>query len=113
MSARPNSLAPSRDATRQAWRARLDRFAGSALTVVAFCHREHVSVPAFYYWKRRLGDDRQAPAADDPRLLPVRLAVGTPPVELLLPGGAVLRLTPGCDLDFLRSLLATLGVIPC
>jgi hypothetical protein len=113
MSARPKALAPSRDATRQAWRARLDRFAASALTVAAFCHREHVSVPAFYYWKRQLGDDRQASAADAPRLLPVRLTAGPPPAELLLPGGAVLRLTPGCDLDFIRSLLATLGAIPC
>jgi hypothetical protein len=113
MSARPMVLAPARDARCQAWQSRLDRFAASALTVVAFCHREHVSVPAFYYWKRRLGEDRQAPPADAPRLLPVRLTAAPPPVELLLPGGAVLRLTPGCDLDFLRSLLAALGVIPC
>src|SRR5258707_388899 len=87
MSARPKALVSSCDATRQAWRARLARFGPSAPTVVAFCHREHVSVPTFSYWKRRLGDARQAPSADAPRLLPVRLTAGPPPVEFLLPGG--------------------------
>jgi hypothetical protein len=35
------------------------------------------------------------------------------PVELVLPGGVVLRLAPGCDLDFVRTLVAALGGRPC
>jgi hypothetical protein len=39
------------------WRARLDRFAKDRQTVVAFCAAERVSVPAFYYWRKRLGSE--------------------------------------------------------
>src|SRR5437868_362959 len=113
MSGRLRALAPARERTRQVWVARLKRFADSALTVVAFCDRERASVPSFYYWNRQLGADRPAAPADAPPLLPVRLTAGPTPVELLLPSGAVLRLSPGCDLDFVRTLLATLGAIPC
>jgi hypothetical protein len=113
MSMRPKALVPSRDRTRATWAARLARFAESTLTVTAFCDRERVSVPAFYYWKRRLDDACPAVAADPVPLLPVRLTGSPSPVELLLPGGAVLRLSPGCDLDFVRALRDTLGAVPC
>ena len=42
-------------AKRQEWSRRLQRFADSDLTVVAFCDREEVSTPAFYQWRRKLG----------------------------------------------------------
>jgi hypothetical protein len=113
MATGPKALAPWRESTRQEWKARLDRFADAGLPVIAFCDREQVSVARFYYWKRRLGVDRSAASADAPRLLPVCLTAPAPPVELLLPGGTVLRLSPGCDLDFVRSLLATLGATSC
>jgi hypothetical protein len=113
MSTRPKALGSSREQTRATWMARLARFTDSALTVAAFCDRERVSVPAFYYWKRQLDDGRPAAAADPVPLLPVRLTAGPTPVELLLPGGRVLRLPPGCDLDLVRALLAMLGALPC
>jgi hypothetical protein len=50
----------------------------------------------------RRGDraDPTPPAAEAPRLVPVRLVTppASTPVELLLPSGAVLRLTPDTDL---------------
>jgi len=113
MSIRPKALVPARGLTRATWMARLARFAESALTVAAFCDRERVSVPAFYYWKRQLDDARPAAAADPMPLLPVRLTAGPTLVELFLPGGAVLRLSPGCDLDFVRALVALLEATPC
>jgi len=39
------------------WRARLDRFAKDRHTVAAFCAAERVSVPAYYYWRKRLGSE--------------------------------------------------------
>ena len=38
----------------QMWLDRLNRFAESQLTAAEFCHREQISLPSFYQWKRRL-----------------------------------------------------------
>jgi len=109
----------SRAAARQLWVERLDRFARSGLTATQFCAAEGLALPSFYAWKRRLatehGDPTPAhPAAGgehpSPRLLPVHLH--TAALELLLPGGAVLRIPPGCDPAWLRSLVAALGGLP-
>jgi hypothetical protein len=51
--------------------------------------------------------------APGPRLLPVRLASAPTPVELVLASGVVLRVAPGCDLAFIRSLVESLGHAPC
>jgi hypothetical protein len=113
MSEEVAALPRRRDAIRQAWSARLDRFASSRLSVVAFCRSEGVSAQAFYYWKHKLAAQEAIPLHDGPRLLPVRLLANPTPVELALPTGAVLRLAPGCDLAFVRALVAALGDAPC
>src|SRR5262245_40380126 len=102
-------------ATRQRWQQRLDRFHRSGLTVPAFCDREGISPASFYAWRRRLQHDPAPAAADEPRLVPVRLVTppASAPVELLLPSGVVLRLAPDTDLAWLRQLLPVLGVGPC
>jgi transposase len=107
-SARPGR--PPDSALQDLWQQRLLRFARSGLSVVAFCAKEAVSAPSFYAWRRRLS---QPPAESDARFVPVRVLPATAPVELLLPGGLALRFAPGCDLDFVRSLVAILGGHPC
>jgi hypothetical protein len=105
-----------RAAAHAAWSERLARFSLSGLTPAQFCAQEGVSLPSFYSWKRRLAaltGDAAADAHPSPRLLPVRLPPVRAAVELVLPSGAVLRLAPGCDLDFVRALLQTLGGAPC
>ena len=102
----------SRAQTRQIWVERLQRFADSGATVVSFCQQEGISSHAFYYWKNKLHPDDR-PDAEQPRLLPVRLPQPAASVELVLPTGAVLRLPPGCDLAWVRSLVAALGGAPC
>ena len=101
--------------TRQLWQQRLERFRDSGLTTSAFCDRAGISPASFYAWRRRLRHDPAPPASDSPRLVPVRLV--TPPagapVELVLPSGAVLRLSPDTDLAWLRQLLPLFGVEPC
>jgi transposase len=117
----PASPTPrSRVATREVWSERLARFRSSGLTVAQFCARETVSVHSFYSWKRRLSDPTADPTcrhhqggAGDPRLLSVRLQTSDALVELVLPNGAVLRLLPGCDLAWIRSLVTALGDVAC
>jgi hypothetical protein len=110
----------SRAFTRALWRERLARFPDSGLTVAQFCATEAVSVPSFYAWRRRLAaaarTDDAPPGAAAPRgarLLPVRLPPPATAVELVLPTGALLRLPPGCDLAWVRALVAALGDASC
>ena len=108
----------SRAAARQLWVQRLARFSDSGLRPAEFCAREGVSLPSFYSWKRRLAAPdpgaEHVPGEDSgPRLLPVRLHDPVVPIELILPGGAVLRLGAGADEATLRCLLRLLGVQPC
>jgi hypothetical protein len=110
----------SRAAVRQVWVERLARFPTSGLSPAQFCAREGVSLPSFYSWRRRLLTETDSPgtaptgdASPGPRLLPVRLAQANAVPELVLPGGAVLRIPPGCDLAFVRALAEALGDAPC
>src|SRR5215831_10480175 len=110
----------SRGAARQLWVERLARFPASGLRPAEFCAAEGVSLPSFYSWKRRLNAegrpaDTQATdgPASGPRLLPVRIGATPAPVELVLPGGTVLRIPPGSDLAFVRSLIEALEEPSC
>jgi hypothetical protein len=107
---KPAPVPRSRAATRQAWGERLARFADSRQSAAQFCAAEGVSVASLYQWKRRLA---AATVSDPPRLLPVSLTSSPPPLELLLPTGAVLRIGTGADADTLAALLRLLGVPPC
>ena len=102
-------------ATQQRWQQRLERFRRSGLSIPAFCDREGISTASFYSWRRRLQGDPSPAAADKPRVVPVHL-VPQPagaPLEVLLPSGLVLRLSPDHDLAWLRQVLPLLGVRPC
>jgi hypothetical protein len=44
-----------------AWRARLERFSRSELSVAQFCARESVSEASFYHWRKRLGYKGERP----------------------------------------------------
>ena len=102
------------------WRQRFLRFERSGLSALAFCAKEGVSTPSFYAWRRRLSHPPAEPVvrpalppADAARLVPVHVLSGAAPVEILLPGGIVLRLAPGCDPDFVRELVEALGGRSC
>ena len=109
----------SRALTREVWMERLARFPSSGLTAAQFCAIEAVSLPSFYTWKRRLAAAAKVATTPHqgadlgPHLLPVRLQPIAPAVELVLTSGAVLRLPPGSDLAWVRSLVTALGEPSC
>ena len=85
-----------------AWRDRLARFRGSGLTIREFCAMEHVSLPSFYQWRKRLdgkttATKRTGPsgsAPDNPGnrgpFVPVHLTTAAT-VEIETPGGLRIR----------------------
>ena len=83
------------------WAARLQRFRVSQLTVKVFCQQEGVSQPSFYQWKKKLGGQLEKP---QPKFLPVHATVIVTP-QLVLPGGAAIRIPTGITRDQLTELI--------
>ena len=96
-------------APRGIWSERLRRYANSGLTVAAFCERERVSVPSFYYWRRKLlgpggttgGSHGRMPkvvrAPQKRDFVPIAIR-NTAAVKMRLPNGAQLWLPAGLPL---------------
>ena len=119
MSASPSSRPGRRPdpALLTLWQQRLRRFEQSGLSALAFCTEHGLSLPSFYAWRRRLRIMTTPAATDNVShnipLLPIRLLPSAAPIELVLTTGAILRLPPGCDLTFVRSLVVSLEAASC
>ncbi len=104
---------------RALWEKRLHFFEQSGLAASTFCAQHDLSLPSFYAWKRRLrcsnsaNTSAAADRAHQPRFIPIKLLPASTPIELVLPTGTVIRVPHGCDLDFVRSLVASLGGASC
>jgi transposase len=64
-------------------------------------------------WAERLDRLRAAGPAEPPALIPLRVAGPAPAVELVRPGGAVLRFAAGTDPALFAGVARQLGVTPC
>jgi transposase-like protein len=87
------------------------RYARGQKSVARFCAEEQVSVPAFYFWRRKLAQSPAAAAtseaAADKPFLPVRL-VGQASVTAQLPGGTRLQIPLG-DPQALKAVIEALA----
>ena len=85
------------------WRRMLRQWQRSGLSVRAFCEQHGLSQPSFYAWRRTLADrDAHTVAFVPVELVPEPTPGPTPGpaaagLELLLPGGRVLRIGAGFD----------------
>jgi hypothetical protein len=107
-------MARQRDRRKLAeWRQRLQRFEKSGLTVAGFCARERVSVPTFWYWRRKQNGAASVSRATPAVFSPVEV-VGGRSVSLRLPSGAVLDI-PEDRPDLVRVVIeaATGAAQPC
>jgi hypothetical protein len=73
------------------WRQRLQRFEKSGLTVTRFCARKRVSVPTFWYWRRKCAGVDASPLVAPAAFKSVEV-IGGRAVTLRFPAGAVLAL---------------------
>jgi hypothetical protein len=107
----------SRQGLAELWRKRLDDCAKSGRSVVDWCGYNHVTVPQYYYWKRRLAVASSQPTKKQ-EFLPVEV-VETAPVCAAATGvtvriaGAAIELTPGFDPATLRAVVVALSALPC
>lgn len=108
------------------WRRIIRRQGKSGETITHFCAREGVPVHQFHWWKRTLrardrqstqelqiADNGDASARQDKQasnsFVPVRLPfLNDAPIEVVHPGGYLVRVPVGFDPPSLRRILATL-----
>lgn len=107
------------------WRRIVREQEASGVSVPAFCQVHGLAASTFYFWRRQLrvrASGRSGRASPRPRFIPVVLReeaaevpspqkpadLATAPLELVHPGGIVLRIPAGCDLESLRSVLRLL-----
>jgi hypothetical protein len=97
-------------AKEQVWRQVMARRRRSELSIRAFCEREGLSEPSFYVWRRELARcDRAAVQASSATFVPVHIvAEPNAAIEIVLPGGALLRVRPGFDRQTLGQVVALL-----
>jgi hypothetical protein len=108
--------------TRAVWAQRVARWQRSRLPAARFAAREGVNPRTLTFWKWKLsraagGADGGAPARAGTEAgvafvemlrAAVPAAAGAPALEVVLPGGAHVRVGPGFDPATLRALLAVL-----
>lgn len=101
----------------QLWRQRVEEQRISGLTVRAFCQRHQLREPSFYFWRRTLADrDRPAASPVEPAFVPVEVTPSPRPaavVEVHLPNGTRVSVTPGCEASHFAMVLAVLEGRPC
>ena len=111
------------------WRGRIRRQQQSGLSIRAFCAEESLSEASFHWWRRelphRLAESRIGPPAglqraspgspEVARFVPVTVAPSSPcpSIEIILPGGVLVRVLQDCSSQLLGEVLAALEARQC
>jgi transposase-like protein len=95
------------------WRERVGRFEKLDLSVVEFCRQEGVSQGRFYYWRRKLKQERAAARSRSNRssgrsaFVPVEVRGVVGEVVIEFPSGTRMKL-PGGDYALVQSCIGAL-----
>jgi hypothetical protein len=95
--------------TREVWQRRVARWRASGLTAREFSRRHGLRPATLSWWKWRLAQDGEAPAAITPAVIELRAAAVTDNRFEIVLGDRSVRVPPSFDADALGRLLAALG----
>jgi transposase len=104
-------------ATREEWSKRVKRCERSGLDVAEFARREGIDRKQLYWWRWRLRSTEQSATPAEPAFLPVHVVASmsapaatppleSPPIEIALPNGRLVRVRAGFDAGTLERVLA-------
>jgi len=95
---------------RQFWQMVMETRKESGLSIAAFCKKEGISEPAYYYWRRKLtGGVSKSQAKSAPNFLEVVVPSNdSMALELVLASGNTLRINHGTDNQMLGQVLLAL-----
>jgi len=116
----PSAPAPKKRRTHSDWKALIDTWQTSGQTQKSFCETKKLCYRQFSQWKSRLKQMALAETDGCHRFTPVRLT-STPQSTLLtahaiqvsLPGGLQVGLSPEADTAQASALIQQLMVMPC
>jgi len=94
------------------WRERLKRFESSDLSIDLFCQQEDVRQATLLDWLRVLTTEQLRPAGETgsaEEFVPVTVRSGS--IEILLPGGGLVRLSAGIDRALLMDIVRLIGTL--
>jgi transposase-like protein len=94
---------------RKFWEMAIETWQASGIPVRQFCRQEGLSEPSFYSWRRKLKKNKpkDKPASSD--FVEVYLpGTGSPPLELVLKSGSVLRIGSSTDKELLSRVIGIL-----
>ena len=103
------------------WRKHIQQWQRSGATQVQYCKEHKLSVAAFRWWRRKLGDDQPASGprkrsrpASVPTFTEIRIphsgeATAAYAYEIILPNHTQLRLHRNFDVQAVSALLSALG----
>jgi hypothetical protein len=118
---------PRRHTINARWTAILNDFRRSGLTQPEFCRRRGVSLPSLQYHLYKPNASKSAPDVDrsasdpNPHFVPVTIVADPIPlnvspqthIEMVLPNGRRIAVTPGFDSHTLRRFIAVVEERPC
>ena len=98
------------------WQGLVEEHSRSGLSVVEFCRDRKIAATSFYHWRTKLQRGTEAPAAQAPALLPVKLvgapveqskSVGRSCIQLLTPSGVSVTISgAAAEADLVKLLRA-------
>ena len=96
------------------WQERLKRFEASGLPIDVFCQQEDVGQSTFLDWLRVLKKEQFRPPAETrpaESLAFVPVTVRASSIEILLPGGGLVRLSASIDPKLLMDIIRVIGTL--